>query len=53
MATILQFPTKVDDTELQRLRCKLLELQEAKEAILRELRITRDMIKLLEGGEKR
>jgi len=64
MADILHFPVKGQSKEhatvvskeelllLDRLKCKLIELQEAKEAILREIRITRDMIKLLEKGEK-
>ena len=52
MADILHFPVKSQSKELERLKCKLLELHEAKEAILREIRITRDIIKLLEKGEK-
>jgi len=38
--------------ELNRYRCKLIELQEVKEAILREIRVTKDIIKLLEGGSR-
>jgi hypothetical protein len=51
MAEIYQFPTKRDSSELDRLHCKLIELNEAKEAILREIRLTKDLIKLFESGE--
>lgn len=53
MAEILNFPWKRQSQELERLRCKLIELNESREAIIREIRITRDMIKLLEKGEPR
>jgi hypothetical protein len=53
MADILQFPVKRGPEELDRLRAKLIELHEAREAILREIRTTKDLIKLLENGEKK
>ena len=53
MADIYQFPVKRDSEQMDRLRAKLLELHESREAILREIRITKDLIKLLESGEKK
>lgn len=44
-------PVSKEETELNRLRVKLLELHDAKETILKEIRYTRDAIKLLEKGE--
>ena len=41
-----------DNTELDRLRAKLLELHDARETIVKEIRYTRDAIKLLEKGEQ-
>jgi hypothetical protein len=41
-----------DNTELDRLRAKLLELHDARETIIKEIRYTRDAIKLLEKGEQ-
>lgn len=53
MAEIYQFPVKQGSEELDRLRSKLIELHEAKEAIMREIRITKDIIKLLEGSKNK
>jgi hypothetical protein len=53
MADIYQFPIKRGPEELDRLRAKLVELEEARDAVLREMRITKDLIKLLENGEKK
>ena len=53
MADIYQFPIKRGPEELERLQAKLVELEEARDAILREIRITKDLIKLLENGEKK
>ncbi len=43
---------KVDNTELDRLRAKLLELHNARDVINKEIRYTKDAINLLEKGEK-
>lgn len=53
MAEIIPFPglKTIDSAELARLRAKLLELHECREAIQREIRLTRDLIKLYENGE--
>jgi hypothetical protein len=55
MAEIIPFPGRkqIDSAELARLRAKLLELHDCREAIQREIRITRDLIKLLEQGESK
>ncbi len=53
MAEIYHFPIKKESDELDRLRSKLLQLHESKEAILREIRITKDLIKLFESGENK
>jgi len=45
-------PVSKEETELNRLRAKLLELHDAKEVIIKEIRYTRDAIKLLEKGEQ-
>ena len=53
MAEIIPFPGRktVDSAELARLRAKLMELHECREAILREIRLTKDLIKMYESGE--
>ena len=51
MAEIYNFPIKTSSQELDRLRSKLIELNEVKTTILKEIRITEDLIKLLESGE--
>ena len=56
MADIYNFvpkskPVSKEETELNRLRAKLLELHDARETIIKEIRYTRDAIKLLEKGE--
>jgi hypothetical protein len=55
MADIIIFPGRKppDSAELARLRAKLIELHECKEAILREIRLTRDLIKMYESGENK
>ena len=45
-------PVSEKETELNKLRAKLLELHDAKETIIKEIRYTRDAIKLLEKGEQ-
>lgn len=45
-------PKEKDNNELNRLRAKLLELHECKDAINKEIRYTKDAIKLLEKGEQ-
>jgi hypothetical protein len=56
MAEIYTFIPKqkpqVDNTELDRLRAKLLEIHEARDALNREIRYIKDAINLLEKGEK-
>lgn len=56
MAEIYTFVPKqkppVDNTELDRLRAKLLEIHEARDALNREIRFIKDAINLLEKGEK-
>ena len=41
-----------NDTELEKLRAKLLELHEVRDALNKEIRYTKDAIKLLEKGEQ-
>lgn len=55
MAEIIPFPynKRVDSEELARLRAKLLELHDCREAIQREIRLTKDLIKLYESGENK
>ena len=55
MATIYTFTPKTvvkNDTELEKLRAKLLELHEVRDALNKEIRYTKDAIKLLEKGEQ-
>lgn len=56
MAEIYTFVPKqkpsVNSTELEKLRVKLLELHECRDAINREIRYIKDAINLLEKGEK-
>ena len=55
MATIYTFTPKSivkDTTELDKLRAKLLELHEVRDALNKEIRYTKDAINLLEKGEK-
>ena len=56
MAEIYTFIPKqkpqVDNTELDRLRAKLLEMHEARDAINKEIRFIKDAIILLEKGEQ-
>jgi hypothetical protein len=54
MADIFEFKPKVKQPEnesLNRARAKLIELLEVREAINREIRYNRDVIKLLDKGE--
>jgi hypothetical protein len=53
MADIIPFPLRrqVDSAELARLRAKLIELHECREALMREIRLTRDLIRMMEKGE--
>jgi hypothetical protein len=44
--------SKSDNTELERLRAKLLELHEVRDTLNKEIRFTKDAINLLEKGEK-
>lgn len=55
MAEIIPFPIKksVDSTELARLKGRLMELYDCREAMQREIRLTKDLIKLLERGESK
>ncbi len=41
-----------ENAELNRLRAKLLELHEVRDALNKEIRFTKDAINLLEKGEK-
>jgi hypothetical protein len=56
MAEIYTFVPKqkpqVNNTELDRLRAKLLEIHEARDALNREIRYIKDAINLLEKGEQ-
>jgi hypothetical protein len=56
MAEIYTFTPKQKPTdenvELNRLRAKLLELHEIRDTLNKEIRYTKDAIKLLEKGEK-
>lgn len=56
MAEIYTFTPKQKSTEenveINRLRAKLLELYEIRDTLNREIRYTKDAIKLLEKGEK-
>ena len=56
MAEIYTFIPKqkpeVDNTELDRLRAKLLEMHEARDVINKEIRFIKDAIILLEKGEQ-
>lgn len=56
MAEIYTFIPKqksqTDNTELNRLRAKLLEMHEARDAINKEIRFIKDAIILLEKGEQ-
>jgi len=56
MAEIYTFTPKQKSTEnnveLNRLRAKLLELYEVRDTLNKEIRYTKDAIKLLEKGEK-
>ena len=56
MAEIYTFTPKKKSTdeneELNRLRAKLLELHEIRDALNKEIRYTKDAINLLEKGEK-
>ena len=56
MAEIYTFIPKqksqVDNTELDRLRAKLLEMHEARDTINKEIRFIKDAIILLEKGEQ-
>jgi hypothetical protein len=55
MADIYTFtPKNKPETfyELDRLRAKLMELYESRDALNKEIRYTKDAITLLEGGEK-
>ena len=56
MAEIYTFTPKQkftqDNVELNRLRAKLLELHEVRDTLNKEIRYTKDAIKLLEKGEK-
>jgi len=56
MAEIYTFTPKQKSTEenaeLNRLRAKLLELHEVRDALNKEIRFTKDAINLLEKGEK-
>jgi hypothetical protein len=56
MAEIYTFTPKQKSTEenaeLNRLRAKLLELHEIRDALNKEIRFTKDAINLLEKGEK-
>jgi len=47
-----QKPKNEDNVELNRLRVKLLELHEVRDALNKEIRYTKDAINLLEKGEK-
>ncbi len=55
MAEIYTFIPKqkpqVDNTELDRLRAKLLEIHEARDALNREIRFIKDAINLLEKAK--
>ena len=53
MATIYTFTPKTvvkDDTELEKLRVKLLHLHETRDNINKEIRYVKDAINLLEKG---
>jgi len=55
MADIYTFTPKYKpekSIELDRLRAKLMELHEARDALNKEIRYTKDAIILLERGEK-
>lgn len=56
MAEIYTFIPKqkcqVDNSELDKLRAKLLELHDARDVINKEIRYTKDAINLLEKGEQ-
>jgi hypothetical protein len=55
MADIYTFTPKTKPArfaELDRLRAKLLELHEARDALNKEIRYTKDAINLLQKGEK-
>ena len=55
MATIYTFtpkPVVKDDTELEKLRSKLLELHDIRDTINKEIRYIKDAINLLEKGEQ-
>ena len=57
MAEIYTFTPKQKTTEenveLNRLRARLLDLYEIRDTLNKEIRFTKDAIKLLEKGEKR
>jgi hypothetical protein len=55
MADIYKFTPKTisnQSVEIDRLRAKLMELYETRDAIVKEIRYTKDAINLLEKGEK-
>jgi predicted RNase H-like nuclease (RuvC/YqgF family) len=55
MADIYTFTPKTisnQSVEIDRLRAKLMELYEARDALNKEIRYTKDAITLLEKGEK-
>lgn len=56
MAEIYTFIPKqkpsIDSKELEKLRVKLLELHECRDAINKEIRFIKDAINLLEKGEQ-
>ena len=55
MATIYTFTPKSvvkDETEMDRLRVKLLELYEVRDAINKEIRYTKDAINSIEKGKQ-
>lgn len=54
MAEIYTFTPKQKpkNTELDRLRARLLELHEVRDTLNKEIRFTKDAINLLEKGEK-
>ena len=55
MATIYTFTPKnvvKDDTELDKLRAKLLELHDIRDSLNKEIRFIKDAINLLEKGEQ-
>lgn len=56
MAEIYTFVPKqkpqTDSSELEKLRVKLLEMHEARDAINKEIRYIKDAINLLEKGEQ-